>query len=428
MCYTGQLAERKKQLFWWDLEPSEFASVLHDQLSMRALCPTIDFKYVKRSFKIINRDRKTVVRLMIKSNVAIKDGREMELPEHVHVQGLRGYEKSFRKVVDLLPGEFIKPFDRYVEIVDAAYGVSDRQPLDYGAKFGVDLDHEISIGRAVAKICLNLTETMKVNRPGVVADIDSEFLHDFRIAIRRTRSLLSLLRKEMPTGQIEIFEKEFRWLGSATGPLRDIDVYLLKRDEYLGLLPGLLSEGLELFFKELQQRRITERDQLRRTLSSERYDNLIGNWCRFCSDPESELFSGIRQNSCRPLVSSIIRKRFLSFIKSGDLISDDSPDEKLHKLRIKGKKFRYLLEFFHAFYDASEVDLFLKHMKKLQDNLGDFNDLSVQVKMLENNLNALRGRNKQTVQLAASLGKFDHKIGSETQKYQEQVPQNVPGI
>jgi CHAD domain-containing protein len=104
------------------------------------------------------------------------------------------------------------------------------------------------------------------------------------------------------------------------------------------------------------------------------------------------------------LINRIINKRFKSFIADGDLISEDTPDESLHKLRIKGKKFRYLLEFFRAFYNRAEVDLFLKHMKKLQDNLGDFNDLSVQIDMLEQTLSKLKARNKQTLLLAASLG------------------------
>jgi CHAD domain-containing protein len=43
-------------------------------------------------------------------------------------------------------------------------------------------------------------------------------------------------------------------------------------------------------------------------------------------------------------------------------------------------------------------------MKRLQDNLGAFNDLSVQQQMLGARLDALRSRNLQTIRLGAALG------------------------
>ena len=59
-------------------------------------------------------------------------------------------------------------------------------------------------------------------------------------------------------------------------------------------------------------------------------------------------------------------------------IDDDSPDEALHRLRIDAKKLRYLLEFFRALYPPKEIGAVVGALKSLQDNLGDFNDLSVQ--------------------------------------------------
>ena len=43
-------------------------------------------------------------------------------------------------------------------------------------------------------------------------------------------------------------------------------------------------------------------------------------------------------------------------------------------------------------------------MKKLQDNLGAFNDLSVQQEMLGSELDALRAKNLLTIRFAAALG------------------------
>ena len=53
-------------------------------------------------------------------------------------------------------------------------------------------------------------------------------------------------------------------------------------------------------------------------------------------------------------------------------------DEDLHNLRIDCKKLRYLLEFFTSLFPKTQMKLLIKQLKQLQDNLGDFNDLSVQ--------------------------------------------------
>ena len=51
---------------------------------------------------------------------------------------------------------------------------------------------------------------------------------------------------------------------------------------------------------------------------------------------------------------------------------------RLHRLRIDGKKLRYLLEFFRDVFPAEEVDPLIVTLKRLQDHLGRFNDLQVQ--------------------------------------------------
>jgi CHAD domain-containing protein len=62
-------------------------------------------------------------------------------------------------------------------------------------------------------------------------------------------------------------------------------------------------------------------------------------------------------------------------------IGSDTPADAVHRLRIDSKKLRYLLEIFRSLYDPRIASL-IKELKKLQDHLGDFNDLEVQQKSL----------------------------------------------
>ena len=54
---------------------------------------------------------------------------------------------------------------------------------------------------------------------------------------------------------------------------------------------------------------------------------------------------------------------------------DHPEDALLHALRIECKMLRYQLEFFTSLFPPKEIS---RQIKRLQDNLGDFNDLTVQ--------------------------------------------------
>ena len=51
------------------------------------------------------------------------------------------------------------------------------------------------------------------NKPGILADHDTEFLHDFRVACRRTRSALTQLKGILPASVAAPFNAEFKWPG-----------------------------------------------------------------------------------------------------------------------------------------------------------------------------------------------------------------------
>jgi CHAD domain-containing protein len=64
--------------------------------------------------------------------------------------------------------------------------------------------------------------------------------------------------------------------------------------------------------------------------------------------------------------------------KSGRRIDNETPATVIHTLRIDCKKLRYLLEFFRSVFDEQLVAVVVRSLKRLQDDLGEFNDLEVQ--------------------------------------------------
>ena len=65
---------------------------------------------------------------------------------------------------------------------------SASRPGDYTSKLKLRLDPASTALDAVVTVLRALLATMLVNEPGTRADVDSEFLHDYRVAVRRSRA------------------------------------------------------------------------------------------------------------------------------------------------------------------------------------------------------------------------------------------------
>jgi CHAD domain-containing protein len=141
---------------------------------------------------------------------------------------------------------------------------------------------------------------------------------------------------------------------------------------------------------------------MRKSLKSQSFARLLEQWRLFLGN----LSEGAEETFlCRHFAAKAIKKRFRKLIAQGEKLGSDSPPTMLHALRIEAKKLRYLLEFFHSLFPPEEVDLLIRHMKKLQNNLGDFNDLSVQQAMLGTFRSPGRKEEPQlNLAIAAALG------------------------
>src|SRR6266550_6449803 len=73
-----------------------------------------------------------------------------------------------------------------------ALPISGRHPGDYSSKIDVKLTAEMPARCALEEVLLRLLDTLEANVPGTIKDIDTEFLHDLRVAVRRTRSAVKL--------------------------------------------------------------------------------------------------------------------------------------------------------------------------------------------------------------------------------------------
>lgn len=261
-------------------------------------------------------------------------------------------------------------------------------------------------GDAAAKAILRrLLDELVAKESGVLANTDPECLHDFRIAVRRTRSALTQIKAVFPDQTLRRFAPRFAWLGNITSPPRDFDVYLLDFDKLKAGLPMPLQDSIEPLRLFLENHCKREHEQLERHIKSARYRKLVADWNKFLSLPCPKRTRS--PNALKPIkdIADLrIWKLFRRVLKQGCGIRTDTPAESIHELRKTCKKLRYLLEFFRELYPADDIGKPIKQLKKLQNYLGDFQDVHARIAMLRGISHEMRDNANVPTEALLSLG------------------------
>jgi CHAD domain-containing protein len=272
----------------------------------------------------------------------------------------------------------VSPADQSVFAV--ALDALGRHPCDYTNGVDAQITVQMPAPVAVATLLLRLLDTLEQNVDGVLRDIDTEFLHDLRVAVRRTRSAIKLLGGVLPDGLAGPYAAEFKWLGDLTTPTRDLDVNLLGFDAMAGRLVAASAEDLEPFRAFLLRRRVKEFRRLAAGLRSARFKAITDHWRKALVEVRDA--GGPRKRRREPTAAELALattgRAFRKIVAHGSAITPESAPEALHDLRKRAKELRYLLEFFAPLHDPATYKKVVGDLKQLQDSLGEFQDSQVQ--------------------------------------------------
>ena len=377
--------------FVWNLPAGPIRDAITPDVAMRRLLPIVVVDAERDLISVLDSRQKTVARIVIERGIATAgDGSHAaDLPGVLIAVPVKGYDQDFSRTVSFLEDdlELKQTADDQRDRATAAIG---RHPGDYASKARIHLDPSLRADEATKSIHAQLLATMRRTEDGVIADIDTEFVHNFRIAVRKTRAALTQIKGVYPADVLDHFREEFAWLGEITGPTRDLDVYQLTMPSYRAKLRASARADLDPLEVFLDRHQKIEQKILAAHLRGERYQRLLSEWDRFLQEPVPADTSLVA--AARPVLdvsSARIWKAYRRVIKMGSAIGTDAEPERLHQLRIECKKLRYLLEFFRSLYDPVAMKRLIDELKRLQDNLGDFNDLEVQQAKLKEFGNAM---------------------------------------
>ena len=356
-------------------------------VDVRALSAIAEVRSRERSLAILNSDAKIVVRLTLEEPAAVADPRsrrEISLRPRLRASGVRGYGSELESVCARLAGD-LGLVAAGESVVDEAVRAVGGTPGGVSSRVDVSLDPAQRADSATVAVLKRLLEVIDANLPGTLAGLDSEFLHDFRVSVRRSRAVQRELKRVFAADRLAWFRDEFRWLQGATGDARDLDVYVLGFDALRAMLPEAMRADVDPLLSVLRGRRLIARGELVQALGSERTRSLLDSWRSFLDElvllPEED-----RVDAARPIgevAGERILKVYKRMVRMGNAIDPDSPAEDYHELRKKGKELRYLLELFGAaLFPGDVVKPMIRSLKALQDVLGRHQDREVQIAML----------------------------------------------
>jgi len=223
-----------------------------------------------------------------------------------------------------------------------------------------------------------------VNNDGALNKGDPEGVHQMRVGMRRLRAAMSLFSALLRDSQTARIKNELKWLSGELGPARELEVLVSR---VLGPVRRQRRRwrGMPSLSQEIAERRDAALARAQAAVQSARFRSLTlevvawleaGLWTK----PQDDLMRERGDLPIEEFAFGQLARRWRQVRKKGRVLAKIDPRSR-HKLRIQTKKLRYAAEFFASLFTTRRAVKRRKHflaaLERLQDALGDLNDIAV---------------------------------------------------
>lgn len=232
---------------------------------------------------------------------------------------------------------------------------------------------------AFRRIMLECLAHLQGNHEGALHGKDAEFVHQMRVATRRLRAALRVFAPHLPEAFTAQLLPPLQQLMALLGRVRDLDVLLaeiaapvthaLPDEPRLAALSGAITDrqgrAREAAVRHLQS--IAHARFLLLATAVLHQPPFVGN-----GD------AGTPQTAVETLAdfAAARLKRLRRKVREHAALASADDPASLHRLRIAVKRLRYALEFFAPLAAAKPTQRMLRQLGRLQDDLGQLNDLA----------------------------------------------------
>jgi len=237
---------------------------------------------------------------------------------------------------------------------------------------------------AFAALVSNCLDQTRANEAGLIAGRNPEYLHQFRVALRRLRSVFRIYRPLLEPQRHSALAAETAWLSALLGATRDWDVFLADTVDPL-VQTHAASDGLAQFRRRCVARRQHHAGAMRHAMGTERYAMLINAIAKSAAHPDWRNDDESRRRLVEP-APHFATLRIAKLEKKSHRLADEldvADAEHRHRLRIACKQLRYAVDFFRSSFDREPVQAYLGGLARMQDVLGVLNDCATARRLLD---------------------------------------------
>lgn len=238
---------------------------------------------------------------------------------------------------------------------------------------GIGFASDTSTAEAFRRILTGGLSHLLTNRAAALSG-DAEGIHQIRVAIRRLRAALTLLRPHLEPHATSRFVAELRRMGQVFGEARDWDVFRLQ------IVPQALS-GPEsagwsgLLLHAAMARREAAHRRTAQEIRSPAFTALVlglAAWAEQGQHSRNLVGDAALERPIGDVSPALLDRLVHKVHRRGRHI--DRSDADRHSLRKSLKKLRYAVGYLAGIYPPEATKSYVRGCKKLQKILGDIND------------------------------------------------------
>lgn len=236
----------------------------------------------------------------------------------------------------------------------------------------LELDQDLPAREAFRRIAFSCLDHLQRNQRGAVNSDDPEYIHQMRVALRRLRAALRTFGPVLPASLGEQLLPPMRALAGVLGAARDLDVVATEIvAPVIKMLPQ--EPRMSMLATLLAMHRSQARERAVEALCAPEYGRLLLLATALLTRlPRADRAHGEKLVQLATARLKQMRRKLKRLARAA---RKDDPAS-LHAVRIGAKRLRYALEFFIPLLPARRTNALIKQLARLQNHLGQLNDLA----------------------------------------------------
>ncbi|MCK1733778.1 CHAD domain-containing protein [Bradyrhizobium sp. 138] len=249
------------------------------------------------------------------------------------------------------------------------------------------LDPSVSLDEAFATILRACFLHLLQSRPAAEDSRNPEGVHQLRVALRRLRSALDLMRSVGALSNLDALRSEAKWLAQELSAARDWDVFQLETLPTIAKACPAVA-GFDALGRAAARRQSEAYRRAHHALDDRRCAVFLiglGHWIEtrgWRNDVAAEDLGQLAEPAVN-FAQQILSKQHAKVLRRGRRFKSLTTLQ-LHRVRLATKRLRYLGGFLLPLYeDRKSTRRFSRRLADLQEELGAFNDMAVTASLLE---------------------------------------------